>query len=91
MYRFYVRKFLNRRGHHAAAYVYAVVEQARDDDAYTDDPTFELTDCFRRVELEFPLGSAADRANSVRKARLLAEAAVGFADALEAEAERRAG
>jgi hypothetical protein len=89
MNRFYVRKFLNRPGHHAGAYVLAVVESALP----TDDPDryleidLEIADCSRRVNLEFPPWNARDRANSVRKARLLAEVLAEFADAVEAEAD----
>ncbi|MGH8985557.1 MAG: hypothetical protein ACRDY6_16990 [Acidimicrobiia bacterium] len=88
MNRFYARRFLNSPGHHAGAYVLAVVEQTRSDDA---DPYpeifFELADCSRHVALDFPLTTASSRRNSVRKARLLADAATRFADALEAEAD----
>jgi len=88
MYRFYSRQFLNLRGHHAGAYVLAFVERRADSD---DHPWYnialELADCSRRVEFEFPLYTAADRRNSVRKARLLADITARFADAVEAEAE----
>ena len=93
MNRFYVRKFLNRRGHHAGAYVLAVVKRTEP----TDDPDtvwpyveLEIADCSRRVNLEFPLRSAADRSNSLRKARLLATVLADFADAIEAEADAAA-
>jgi hypothetical protein len=39
------------------------------------------------VTFEFPLHTAADRRNSLRKARLLAEVTTQFADARTAEAE----
>ena len=89
MNRFYVRQFLNRRGHHAGAYVLALVERTEP----TDDPDFsaqvrlELTDCFRRVSFDFPMWTAHDRNNSVRKARMLADVLARFADAVELEAE----
>lgn len=86
MYRFYSRKFLNLRGHHGGAYVLAVVQHTADDSPWSD-IILELADCSRRVALEFPLYSAADRRNSVRKARLIAEIAAQFADAVEAEAQ----
>jgi hypothetical protein len=87
MNRFYARQFLNRRGHHGGAYVLAVVERSES----TDDPdcyveiTLEIADCSRHIELDFPMRTARDRENSVRKARLLAEVIAGFAAAVESE------
>ena len=87
--RYYVRKFLNRPGHHGGAYVLASVEDTSEssdasDSAFAD---FELADCFRHVGLDFPLRSVADRKNSLAKARLLAEVTARFLEALEVEAE----
>lgn len=89
MNRFYARKFLNRPGHHAGAYVLAVVEQSTVDDGPDSyrEISLEISDCFRRVDLEFPMGTASQRANSVRKARLLADVLVEFADAVAMEAD----
>lgn len=88
-YRLYVRRFLNRRGHHAGAYVLASVsdtstDQAKDAEAWIE---FEIGDCARRVSLDFPLRDRSSRLNSVAKARLLAEVTARFAEALEAEAD----
>ena len=77
--RYYVRKFLNRPGHHGGAYVLATVEQEWSE--------LEIADCSRHIRLEFPLDSRSDRSNSIRKAKLLAKVAVDFLDALEAEAK----
>ena len=92
MYRFYRRQFLNLRGHHAGAYVLAVVEALPEDPTEESwrEITLELTDCWRRVVFEFPLVTAADRRNSVRKARLLADVTAGFAEALAIEADLEA-
>ena len=92
MYRFYRRQFLNLRGHHAGAYVLAVVEALPEDPTEENwrEITLELTDCSRRVVFDFPLLTAADRRNSVRKARLLADATAGFAEALAIEADLEA-
>jgi hypothetical protein len=89
MYRYYCRRFLNLRGHHGGAYVLAVVEKlAKDDDAELwRELSIEFADCSRRVAFDFPLQTAADRRNSVRKARLLAEVTRAFCEALEEEAE----
>jgi hypothetical protein len=86
--RFYIRRFLNRPGHHGGAYVLASVEDTtkhklEDGDAWAE---FELSDCSRRVSLEFPMSTKGERRNSLRKARLVAKAAADFAAALEAEA-----
>jgi hypothetical protein len=89
MNRLYVRKFLNKSGHHAGAYVHAVVEHT----SPTDDPdryvnvTLTITDCSHQISLEFPLWRASRRANSVYKARLLADVLARFADAVEEEAK----
>jgi hypothetical protein len=85
-HRFYTRRFLNLPTHHAGAYVLADVPETdldSDHDAWCE---LVLTDCTRQVSFEFPLYSKADRGNSVRKARILAEALTEFADALDVEA-----
>ena len=89
MNRYYVRKFLNRRGYFAGAYILASVEHAPANATagYGIDTHMEITDCSRRIELDFPMWSKGDRANSLAKARLLAEVMDRFADALEAEIE----
>lgn len=87
--RYYVRKFLNRPSHHGGAYVLVEVEdtsKSQDDDDFAL-IEFEISDCFRRVGLDFPLRTAGDRKNSLAKARLLAEVTERFLEALEAEAE----
>jgi hypothetical protein len=92
MYRFYYRRFLNLKGHHGGAYVLAVIETlpGQADDRWGRDVSLELADCSRRVEFDFPLATASDRRNSIRKARLLADVTARFADALEIEAEATA-
>jgi hypothetical protein len=86
--RFYTRRFLNHPGHHAGAYILAVVEEtdAADLDAWCD-VTLELTDCSRRVSFDFPLDSEDDRRNSVHKARVLARELTRFAEELAVEAD----
>ena len=93
MYRFYCRRFLNLRGHHAGAYALAIIEtlpKGESDSRWGREITLELADCSRRVAFDFPLVSAADRRNSLRKARLLADITTRFADALEAEVDAAA-
>jgi hypothetical protein len=85
--RFYIRRFLNRPGHFAGAYVLASVPDTTD----WNDPDarpwieFELADGSRRVSLEFSLQSRPERRNSLYKARLLLRAVEAFVAALEEE------
>jgi hypothetical protein len=88
-YRFYVRRFLNRRGHYAGAYVLASVrDTSRERGSYVEpDVEFTLADCNRVVSLDFPLSSESSRRNSLAKAAVLADVTARFKEALEAEAE----
>jgi hypothetical protein len=90
------RRFLNRPGHHAAAFVFAVVEDTSNvvlDESveevanYEPDVQLEIADCTRRISLEFDLDSPAARRNSVHKATILVEALERFRDGLLAEIE----
>jgi hypothetical protein len=86
--RFYIRRFLNRPGYHAGAYLLAYVQdtsESSDDDAESW-VEFELADCSRRVSLDFSLRSRPERRNSLYKARLLLRTLEAFVAALEAEA-----
>lgn len=86
--RFYVRRFLNRAGHHGGGYLLASVPDTSHDRADADPSwvEFELADCSRRVSLEFPLETRGDRQNSLHKAHLLLREIGAFVEALEAEA-----
>jgi hypothetical protein len=85
----YVRRFLNEPGHHGGAYLLLSVpdtEGARG--SYVESSVrFEIADCARNVQLEFPLHDAAARRNSLRKARLLSWVLQEFERALSAEAK----
>ena len=87
--RMYVRRFLNEPGHHGGAYLLLSVpdtEGARG--SYVESSVrFEIADCARNVQLEFPLHDAAARRNSLRKARLLSSVLQEFERALSAEAK----
>jgi hypothetical protein len=87
--RMYVRRFLNEPGRHGGAYLLLSVpdtEGARG--SYVDSSVhFEIADCVRNVQLEFPLHDAAARRNSLRKARLLSSVLQDFELALSAEAK----
>jgi len=86
--RMYVRRFLNERGHHGGAYVLLSVSDTEGErGSYAESNVrFELADCVRNVQLEFPLHDAAARGNSLRKACLLSQALHDFERALAAEA-----
>jgi hypothetical protein len=91
-YRMRVRKFLNRPGHHAGAYVLAAVE---DSTKLKQDPnglwpwvevSLTLADCSRVVGFDFELETASERRNSLHKIDLLAETLNRFQEALHEEA-----
>lgn len=84
--RFYRRRFLNKRGHHAGAYVIATVDvehythkgkERRAVDAYID-----LADCGRVIALDFDVNSKPRARNAIYKAQLLRDVLDGFIDAL---------
>lgn len=87
--RLYVRRFLNAPGHHGGAYLLlSVCDTEGDAGSYVESHVrFEIADCARNVQLDFPLDDAAARRNSLRKARLLSQALQDFEKALAAEAE----
>lgn len=85
--RFYRRRFLNRRGHHAGAYIYAnLAIEARRREGARDVIDAELTiaDCSRVMTLDFAVYDRAGARNAVYKARLLRQVVNDFTDALEA-------
>ncbi len=84
--RYYTRRFLNKRGFHAGAYVLAAVE---DTSRRTEDrvwPSIELTlaDCGRQISLDFDVDPG-DLANSLHKVDVLIETLVKFRAALVEE------
>jgi hypothetical protein len=87
--RLYVRRFLNTPGHHGGAYLLLSVSDTDGEaGSYVESHVrFEIADCVRNVQLDFPLHGAAARRNSLRKARLLASAVREFEQALAAEAK----
>jgi hypothetical protein len=87
--RLYIRRFLNAPGHHGGAYPLLSVSDTEDDTgSYVESHVrFEIADCVRNVQLDFPLHGADARRNSLRKARLLASALREFEQALAAEAK----
>jgi hypothetical protein len=86
--RLFIQRFLNRPRFNGGAYVLIRVRDTtgQRDHYVQSEIEFEIGDCSRRVVLDFSLDSAPDRANSLRKARVLADAMQRFVHALEAEA-----
>src|SRR5215468_403625 len=97
------RVFLNLPGFHGGAYVLAYVEDTseRDLGRSCDDPTcercpynfeprmiLELSDCSRRIELEFDVDSEARRANSLHKVDTILAALRVFRQGLVDEFEQ---
>lgn len=72
------RKFLNKKSHHSTAAIYTEVEY----DGYGTYSTFVVTDCARKIKLDFPGRAASDRANSLHKLDTLIESVVQFRAAL---------
>ncbi len=92
-YRMRVRKFLNRPGYHAGAYVLAEVEDSSNHKKDRDgrwpwvDITLVLSDCGRVVNYDFNLETAGARRNSLHKIDLLVETLRRFRDAMHQEAD----
>jgi hypothetical protein len=88
-HRLYIRRFLNLPHDHGGGHVLLEVADTTGQAGSYVEPhvRFELADCARSGALDFPMRDASDRRNSLRKARLLAEATGRFAEALEAEAD----
>jgi hypothetical protein len=86
--RYYRRRFLNLRGHHAGAYVIADCGIADHDDNRID-AMLTIADCHRVTELDFDfvIGHGASARNALHKARVLREVVDGFVAALEAVRE----
>jgi hypothetical protein len=90
--------FLNLPGFHAGAYVRAYIEDTSERETALPDrshPThviprprivLEISDCYRRIELEFDISSAEERLNSFHKIETLSSALAVFRDGLAAEA-----
>lgn len=84
---YYRRRFLNKRGHHAGAYVIASVELDRrrhcDVDHDVVDATLTIADCGRITTLDFDAYTEVEARNALYKARLLRDVVDGFVRSLE--------
>ena len=91
-----IRRFLNRPGHHAGAYVYAHVgdstacHRPQCTHRWCTDIDLTIADCGRTISLAFEVGTAAERRNSRRKINALIDTLEQFRDALEVESSRAA-
>lgn len=75
--RVYIRKFLNRPGHHTVASVLAVVDGGS--------LTFILSDCDRTIKLDFNGYRAVGRKNALYKAQSLIDVLTEFKNGMEEE------
>lgn len=85
-YRYYTRRFLNKRGHHAGGYILAFVEDTArrtDDDTWTD-VEFTIADCGRQISLSFEVDPA-ELPNSLHKVDVLLDTLTKFRAALAEE------
>jgi hypothetical protein len=74
---FYRRRFLNRRGHHAGAYVLAECKVEKYPKRSEIEAYVTIADCSRQVTLDFGCATKAEISNALRKAALLRDV---FAD-----------
>lgn len=86
--RLYIREFLNLPHHHTSAFIHLTVEDTTEvvGQRPWSNIHCEIADCHDRVHLSFEFGTAAERRNSIRKARILAHSFAAFAAAIEDEA-----
>jgi hypothetical protein len=91
-----IRKFLNRPGHYAGAYVIAEVPDTASCRSVDCDhrscfwPVLRISDCSRSIDLDFEVATAAERRNSLYKLDVLIGTLIEFRAALEIEADRAA-
>lgn len=87
---FYRRRFLNRRGHHAGAYVIADVRidhwPRGTDTREMIDAALTIADCSRVATLDFSANDPSELSNALSKARALLKVMTEFTAALESAA-----
>jgi hypothetical protein len=81
------RVFLSPASTGYTSYVLAAVESSQDGEYRFGHYMLSLADCRRRIELEFFLGTALDRRQSVAKIDLLLNVLTAFRSALVTEVE----
>ncbi|HET7689132.1 MAG TPA: hypothetical protein VFK41_02030 [Nocardioidaceae bacterium] len=85
--RFYRRRFLNKRGHHAGAYVLADCSIETYQSVAEVAASLTIADCGRVATLNFDVRSESDAGNALYKARLLRDVVGDFVVALEESVE----
>lgn len=75
--RLYIRKFINKPGHHTVASVLVNVDRGS--------TTFILADCNHMINLDFDSYTRVARKNSLYKAQVLIDVLTQFKAAMEAE------
>ncbi len=83
---FYRRRFLNRRGHHAGAYVLAECKIGCWQDRLELDAFVTIADCGRVTTLDLSGATAGEIANALFKARMLRDTLVDLTAVLESSA-----
>jgi hypothetical protein len=86
-FRYQKRAFLASVSTRTTSYVFAEVESSHDGEYRHGHYMLTLADCKRQVQIEFCLGTARDRQQSLAKIDLLIEILSDFRDALNAEAK----
>lgn len=83
---FYRRRFLNRRGHHAGAYLLAECKVARGQAWSELDAFVTISDCSRVVTIDLSGTTTFEINNALFKARILRDGLVDLTAALEQKA-----
>lgn len=84
---FYRRRFLNRRGHHAGAYVIAACQIETWQERAEVDASVTIADCRRVVTLDLSGATTSEISNALFKARALRDTLVDLTAALEQMAD----
>jgi len=82
LYTFRKRAFLNPVATNQTSYILAHVEDSEHGENVVGTNLITLADCKRTIQLEFFLGSAQHRRNSLKKINLLIDTLTAFRDAL---------
>jgi hypothetical protein len=80
---FYRRRFLNRRGRHAGAYVLAECKVEKYPQRSEIDAYVTIADCSRQVTIDLTCATKAEISNALRKAELLRDTFDDIARAIE--------
>ena len=86
-YTYRKRAFLNPASTGFTSHIYAEVESSDNGEYKLGNYLLFIADCRRRIELEFFLGTARDRRQSVAKAEMLTKILHDFTEALKREAK----